>query len=688
MLLALLLAFVQADPAKLVDSLGSDRIQDREAAVRSLKDLGKAALPALQKAARSSDPELSERAKKVLRLIDIGSTLTPALRKAVPDAEERLDSGRAAESFCHIAGFDAQGFLRCPTLTSDDLETPARMALQEKEPSTAVLDAVDRWRLKTVAPRMRELLAAKHDAQIHLRAACILCRTLEPSDVPPLIRVVWTFGHLVGDTNALAHRARWTSLHAVAQWKGTPEAAGLVKKLKPFLTSKSSGWAEGAVRMLTVLDAQDAIPDLVPLIEERTPGEVRIASVQALSALGAKEQIGAVKGQLKYPWPNVAMEAARALLELGDPSAPDELVSIASRGRGYPQDMALEALSNVDPAKIPKSAEENAATLEILAGPGAAAVLAKRLESESPNDRMLAAKGIGFLQDPAGIPQLLKAMDDAKPEVRAAARNGLLRLRAREAIPKLKAGDKDDLDVLAKLGEKSALPAVRRLMQSANYSDRILACRYLAAIEGEKAEADLLTLLRDTDQYVRGQAAGSLADIGSPGAVAALKQVLATGGAYPRGMVSVGLCSLGVREAAPAAIEEMRWLFWQGWLLPLNALRSPDAWKKLGATPSKIDLSGTGTEILVRLAAEAGLTIQFDPPPLPEARHWLASRQARRTLIFTPPRPSASVRDVLESVLSYTPFDAILDGDKLRILDRLEAQRDWEQWEESTRAGK
>jgi hypothetical protein len=243
----------------------------------------------------------------------------------------------------------------------------------------------------------------------------------------------------------------------------------------------------------------------------------------------------------------------------------------------------------------------------------------------------------------------------------------------------------DGFSALTHLHAKEAEAAARKKMTSPTYGDRIGASQGLALILGKAAEKDLLMLLQDDNQYVRRQAAQDLGTIGSEAGIAPLRKMLGTGGEYLRWTAADSLCSLGVREAAPAAIEEVRWSFWQSWLLSLNALRSPAAWKKLGETPSKVDLSGTTAEVLVRLGQEAGMSVEIIPPALPEPRWWLTARVRRRTLVFSAPAASPSVRDVLECVLAYGWFDAILDGDKIRILGRLEAQRDWEAWEESTR---
>src|SRR5262249_13633618 len=52
--------------AKLIEDLGSDTFEERETASKKLKAAGRAAEPALTKAAQSKDTEVARRAKKIL----------------------------------------------------------------------------------------------------------------------------------------------------------------------------------------------------------------------------------------------------------------------------------------------------------------------------------------------------------------------------------------------------------------------------------------------------------------------------------------------------------------------------------------------------------------------------------------------------------------------------------------------
>ena len=60
----------EVELSRLVEQLGSESYQEREAATRDLAALGERALPALKKAAASKDPEVRWRASKVAKPVE------------------------------------------------------------------------------------------------------------------------------------------------------------------------------------------------------------------------------------------------------------------------------------------------------------------------------------------------------------------------------------------------------------------------------------------------------------------------------------------------------------------------------------------------------------------------------------------------------------------------------------------
>jgi hypothetical protein len=118
-LLAILVLVLQDDPAvktrRLIDRLRSENIAEREEATKGLKELGEAAKPELEKAAKDADAEFASRARYLLRRLELRATLSSNLLKAVPDAADRLADGAGSawtEVFQQATAYDERGMNR------------------------------------------------------------------------------------------------------------------------------------------------------------------------------------------------------------------------------------------------------------------------------------------------------------------------------------------------------------------------------------------------------------------------------------------------------------------------------------------------------------------------------------------------------------------------------------------------
>lgn len=90
MILAGVLAVLASQPApargaeELIERLRSESVEERDDAARALRALGKAAAPALRKAAGDPDPEIRGRVRRLLDLIALGGAVPAALEAAFP----------------------------------------------------------------------------------------------------------------------------------------------------------------------------------------------------------------------------------------------------------------------------------------------------------------------------------------------------------------------------------------------------------------------------------------------------------------------------------------------------------------------------------------------------------------------------------------------------------------------------
>src|SRR3954470_17603683 len=127
MLVLAALVLLQASPEDvirgLVDDLGSDKIQVRNDALQKLETIGRNAVPALTRASRDPDVEISSRARAALDRMVIRENLTPSLQKYVPGLEGRLLTGAWCPAFIEIsADFRLlDGQRRYPGVRAEDL---------------------------------------------------------------------------------------------------------------------------------------------------------------------------------------------------------------------------------------------------------------------------------------------------------------------------------------------------------------------------------------------------------------------------------------------------------------------------------------------------------------------------------------------------------------------------------------
>ncbi|HZN62688.1 MAG TPA: hypothetical protein VFC90_09830, partial [Planctomycetota bacterium] len=77
----------------LIQKLRSESIEERERARQGLTDMGKAAAPALEEAARDADGEVAKVASVLLRRLEFQEILSPRLKRLFPGLDLRLAVG-------------------------------------------------------------------------------------------------------------------------------------------------------------------------------------------------------------------------------------------------------------------------------------------------------------------------------------------------------------------------------------------------------------------------------------------------------------------------------------------------------------------------------------------------------------------------------------------------------------------
>jgi len=256
------------------------------------------------------------------------------------------------------------------------------------------------------------------------------------------------------------------------------------------------------------------------------------------------------------------------------------------------------------------------------------------------------------LDDPEAIPMIAPLLRDGEFEVR---------WRAAEALGRLNA--------------RSEIPGLLRLLQAEDESDRSSAIGALIALKAGDAATHLVPLLEDPEPYVRSACVTALGVLGTPPVAEKLIPLLEDARASVRYEAAQALCRLGSDKGVPLVIgvAERGGFIRKGYyaysdLSPLNALREPNVWERLGSSSLREDLSGPRREVLERLARGAGLAMEADGVEWAGAS--VVSRRDGRT----------SLRDALSLALDGSSLEFILESDRIRFMERERALEFWKGW--------
>jgi len=222
----------------LVNDLGDDTFEVREKASSGLKALGPPVLPLLRAAARSTDPEVSQRSKGLLQEIDKGKT--PPLDPAVPRLLAVRKAAGAAETLLKFLPFAED-----ESMSEGVQQALNALAARDGKPDPALLRALeDRTASRRAAAgealcfnRDADTLPAVHkllkdpEATVRLRVGLSLTQRRDRAAIPVLIALLDEVPE--EEANSIEDYLRWLSTD-----RSPPELASAANAKK-----RREGWS-------------------------------------------------------------------------------------------------------------------------------------------------------------------------------------------------------------------------------------------------------------------------------------------------------------------------------------------------------------------------------------------------------------------------------------------------------------
>jgi HEAT repeat protein len=630
LIVSLLVCLFQADDApSLVEKLRSEKPEERTAAALKLKELGRAAVPALERASREPDLELAEQAKYLLKVIPLREKLTPEIFHVLPQLEERLVRGEWTGALMDAFRPGKNGQPIHHGLKKKDLEVlvgPVVAAEKDQYLRQVAIRLVGDLQLRAVLPTVAGLLG----------------------DPDPALRAV--------------------ALAVIGQLR----AREYTPTVRSMLQDRDHKVATQAVEALKLLEGKEAVPDFTLLLADFRM-EVRGSAMRALQELGAKGSAHAIAALLKDP--DLYLRASAAMI-LGEFGATDEIPRVAPLVHDGDPEVRKAALWALGTLAAKESIPE----------------MVKLLDDPDGGARGRAAEALSRLN--VREKKLVALLEDSDDLVRFQAAWSLGELGMGEAVPELRkqlaAGQTAGAgaaNALGRLGAVEAIPDLVALVQR-ELNPGVATSRWMAvAALGELGEAaELRKLLGDPEPLVRWAAAQGLGRLGED---AEFAKLLEDANLSVRFWAGLALARRGQADGVPAVIEAAPKVQ-GGYLLWLNRLRAPEAWKHLEETKLDEAIGGSAEEVLEKLATKAGLKLEVGLAlhKYPFRPNYLIPGGTSLARALDRAQSWMCSEFIMNSAPTRVRFELLLEPDKLRVVSRKSAHEIWKWWLEDRRQKK
>lgn len=428
--LDLLLAHIaDRDPstrAAIADALG--RIGSRLAMKDTEDRLHHDLIPALLELLRDFNADVKLAAARSLgilaspeavdALLDELPDDNPAVRIAAADALGRIGDRRAVDSLSRLAGEDPH-----PAVRRTAEAALRRISRHAVDPLIRALagDSLEE-RLQAVAALLEEgrtavmpltSLLTHQDSAVRASAVDVLGRIGDPACLDALLP-------LIHDHDSSVRLAAAKALGRIPHPRCAERLARALQDSDPLVAAAAAdslvGLGEIALApVFQILNSRFSMPDTRLAASPDT-------SVRAIAVLGRLRHRGActllINGlQDEATW--VRIVSARALGEIGETSAIPALINALSDRNTVVRAMAAEALGRMGDYR---------ATMPLL----------NLLADPSDLVRINSLRSLGEINNPMAIPFVIRSLDAAEPEVRAAAITALAMMGAREVLPRLR----------------------------------------------------------------------------------------------------------------------------------------------------------------------------------------------------------------------------------------------------------
>jgi len=681
-ILWLLPAVGQDEPARLVEKLRSERIEEREEAERKLRALGPGAVSELEKAGRGADPEVAGRARRLLGVIEISGKLTPRFRRMNPGIEEKLALGEDHEwTDIFIRQVD-----NVPYPFRADIEPLAGRALRGArsfEEKVRMCTSLVHYRIRSAASGIRGLLR-DGDWQVRTLAALSLADLEDRDAVPDLLRSIERQVEDAGpifmlDENFFEALNRLEAKGALVRLlkhfhpsvRGEAAIylreegwADTVGEIEPLLKDPDSGVRSGACLALAFFRARSAIPCALELLQDEG-FENRFRALEALASLDAREAAPRIAKLLEDPG-KIRGFAATSLARLGDRKSVPKIIALLDDDESVVRANAAGALSML-------SAREAIPALVAMTRHG-------DLER-----RKLAAETLAELGGGESIQALRPLLKDNMENVVAASLEGLSRHQATEAVPdileiirdKTRLARRTAVSSIVKFGGRDRLPLLLECLDDTDFNVRVAALEAIAQLAGREHLPAIARRLKDPHPSVCRITAWLLGPLGATAYVSDLEAMVSGPDEEMRIPAAASLCLLGSRKGVQLLLDHHYLCF------HFNALLRPDEWGRLQAPVREMRPVGRAGDLLDQAARQAKLTVEYSGDlPRAAVREFVRPPDAREWRL----RNLRTILDVVEHLIPGD-CDMILGPDRLRIVPRDEALSFWLNWHEAGQGG-